>query len=162
MSTKLQISNAGLELIKSCEQFSPTLYVCPAGKPTIGWGHVVRPNETLRQPISALEGAELLARDVEIAEKLIRAWVCSKVELAQHEFDALVSLVFNIGGPNFQTSTLRRYLEAGNRPAAADQFLKWVWATDPKTGVKRKLAGLERRRAAERALFLGEPAGKHA
>jgi lysozyme len=75
-----------------------------------------------------------------------------KVKLTQNQFDALVSLVYNIGPPNFNGSTLLRKLNAGDYAGAADQFLVWN-----KGRVGRKLvviSGLVNRRNAERQLFL--------
>lgn len=70
------------------------------------------------------------------------------VPLKQHEWDALVSLCFNIGPQAFARSSVVRHLNAGNRPAAADAFRAWNRAGG------RVVEGLVRRRAEERALFL--------
>jgi hypothetical protein len=61
----------GLDLIKRFEGFSPTIYICPAGYPTIGYGHVVRDEEKDRFAvgIGKEEGEELLRRDVHWAER---------------------------------------------------------------------------------------------
>ncbi|WP_136646558.1 lysozyme [Tabrizicola sp. YIM 78059] len=77
------------------------------------------------------------------------------VPLKQHEWDALVSLCFNIGPQAFARSSVVRHLNAGNRPAAADAFRAWNRAGG------RMVEGLVRRRAEERALFLtgGYPSG---
>ena len=74
------------------------------------------------------------------------------VPLNQNEFDALVSLVFNIGGTAFRKSTLRAKLNAGDRKGAADAFLSWNKIT--KGGKKVALEGLTSRRKAERLQFL--------
>lgn len=74
--------------------------------------------------------------------------------LNDHELGALVSLAYNIGvgevgGPaDFADSTVRKRILAGDRPGAANAFLMWVRAGG------KVLAGLVRRREAERALFL--------
>ena len=67
--------------------------------------------------------------------------------LGDNQFAALVSIAFNIGGGNFDRSTLLRDLVANDIPDASAQFLVW----DRQRGVE--LPGLERRRQAERALF---------
>jgi lysozyme len=77
-----------------------------------------------------------------------------KVPLAQHEFDALTSLCFNIGPGNFAKSSVVRHLNAGDRAAAADAFRAWNKARNPATGKLEVSNGLVRRRAEERALFL--------
>ena len=71
-----------------------------------------------------------------------------KVPLNQNQFDALVSLAYNIGSTAFKNSTLVKRLNEGNYKAAANQFNVWVNA-----GGKR-MQGLVNRRAAERTLFL--------
>jgi lysozyme len=70
------------------------------------------------------------------------------IPLSQNQFDALVSLAYNIGTNAFKTSTLVKYLNALDYKAAADQFLVWNKAGGS------VLKGLVRRREAERALFL--------
>lgn len=72
-----------------------------------------------------------------------------KVEMEQKEFDAMVDLCFNIGWPNFEASTLAKKFNAGDKKGAADEFPKWN-----KAGGK-VMKGLQRRRWAERVVFLG-------
>jgi lysozyme len=86
-----------------------------------------------------------LRRDVASAEATVKRDV--RVELNQEEYDALVDLVFNIGSGNFETSTLLRKLNAGDTDGAIAEFAKWNKAG----GVV--LAGLVKRREAERVLF---------
>lgn len=67
----------------------------------------------------------------------------------QCELDAMVDLAYNIGVAAFQDSTLVRKFNAGDIGGAADEFPRWN-----RSGGK-VLLGLRRRRAADRALFLG-------
>ena len=145
MSSKLTVSQRGLDLIKQFEAFRPRVYLCPAGKRTIGYGHVLLKSDVIKPPISIVEAEDLLRQDCCIPENYINA--CAKVPLRQNEFDALVSLVFNIGVGNFDRSTLLRKLQAGDRAGAAAEFTNWN-----KIGGQYS-RGLSRRRAAERALF---------
>jgi hypothetical protein len=71
-----------------------------------------------------------------------------KVPLAQPQFDALVSFIFNVGSANFANSTLLMLLNAGDYQGAADQLLRWIH------GGGRLLQGLVLRRQDERMLFL--------
>jgi len=142
---KMRIGEKGLAIIKAAESLQLKRYICPAGKPTIGYGHVIRPNEDL-QEITEATAEHLLRCDVTIAEWAVNRDVAGP--LTQNQFDALVSLVFNIGGGNFRISTLLRLLNAGQRQAAADEFPKWCMAGG------KPLEGLKTRRAKERALFL--------
>lgn len=142
----MQVSEQGIALIKQFEGFSPKPYLCPAGKPTIGYGHVIRQDESLAQ-VTAEQAISLLQGDVDAVGKLIEK-MCG-ISLEQNEFDALVSLVFNIGGHAFEKSTLLRFLNAKDKPGASRQFLRWVYINGNKN------EGLMRRRAAEKALFDG-------
>lgn len=143
-------SDKGIDLIKSFESFEPDWYRCPAGVETIGYGHARLKSDDFPTPVTQEFAIALLRQDVGKAERAVLRRV--RIPLAQHQFDALVSLVYNIGEGQFSTSSLLRVLNEGNTLAAADQFLVWR-----KAGGK-VLPGLERRRQAERALFLGEAA----
>lgn len=147
----MRTSERGIELIKQFEGFSPTVYVCPAGKKTVGYGHVVRKNETFDNPLTESEATQLLIEDLSRRyEPPVLAMV--EVALSQNQFDALVSFVYNVGAANFESSTLLRKLNHDDYTGAADEFLRWTKATVG--GVKKELAGLVRRRNAERDLFL--------
>lgn len=136
---------AGRALIRAFEGFSPTVYICPAGYPTVGYGHVVQAGEAFESPLSPDEGDALLARDLPRYE----AAVCRLIEVPLHDpcYDALVSFTFNLGEGALAASTLRRLINAGRLEEAGPQFGRWVFAG------AQKLPGLVRRRAAERALF---------
>lgn len=142
----MRTSQAGTELIQSFEGCKLNAYVCPAGVLTIGWGHTGK-DVTPGQCISQARADELLAQDLAPRERDVERLV--KVPLTQHQFDALVSFVYNLGAGALAGSTLLKKLNAGNYAGAADEFLKWN-----KAGGK-VLPGLSRRRAAERELFLG-------
>ena len=139
----MQISQKGLDLIKEFEGLRLDAYQCSAGVWTIGFGTtrgVKRGDRTTKE-----RAEELLREDVAQFERAISQAV--KVDLAQHEFDALVAFIYNVGSGAFAKSTLLRLLNAGDRTGAAAQFERWN-----KAGGK-VLAGLVRRRAAERAMF---------
>lgn len=143
----MKTSQTGLQLIREHEGLRLDAYRDPAGIWTIGYGHT----RTARagQRITRDQAERLLLQDVVTAENAVKARV--KVPLKQHEFDALVSFVFNVGAGNFANSTLLRRLNEGNKAAAADQFLRWDKARV--NGVLTSLPGLLRRRADERDLF---------
>ena len=150
-------SDAALTLLKHFEQgpnggFAPVAYRCPAGHKTIGWGHRLQSGERFQQPISPAEAEHLLRRDLLTAG----GWVDVSVGvlLTQSMMDALACFVFNVGYAAFRGSTLYAVLNAGQYEAAANEFLKWDKAKNPKTGRKERLTGLTRRRQAERELFL--------
>ena len=154
-------SEAALTLLQHFEQgpnggVSPVVYRDWADHPTIGWGHVVRPGERFQQPISAVEADKLLQQDMARIVPSIAAALRNRQELTQSMFDAVACLGFNIGLGALLGSTLMARLKSRDWQAAADQFLRWDQATNPKTGKKERLAGLTRRRQAERELFLRE------
>lgn len=144
------VSGQGLALIQRFESYQSNWYLCPAGKKTIGFGHVQQPGDNFAVPVSLDFAVALLRRDASRYELAVKQAV--NCPLAQPQFDALVSLAYNIGEGNFKGSTLVLKLNGGNAYAAAAEFDRWVYATVG--GRKQVLDGLVKRRAAERALFL--------
>jgi len=154
-------TDAGIALIKRFEGRALEAYRCPAGVLTIGYGHTSaagRPTVQLGMRISIAEADAILSADIDLFEdgvaKLLRPARVNVVE--PHEFDAMVSLAFNIGLGAFARSTvLARYLR-GDKAGAGAAFGFWV-----KAGGKT-MAGLVRRREAEAMMFAGEvAAAKH-
>lgn len=143
------MTERGIELVKRFEGFSSTIYLCPAGYPTIGYGHVVTPEERerFRNGITREEAEELLRRDLIRFELGVKSLI-KGVKLHEYSIDALVSFSYNVGLYAFRGSTLRRLILRGELIDAAEQFLRWVYAGG------KKLRGLELRRRAERELFL--------
>jgi lysozyme len=144
------LSERGLQLIMAFEGFSPTVYICSAGYPTIGYGHAIfNAEEEARfraAPITKQDAAKLLEEDTTSAVRSVNR--LTKVSLTQNQFDALVSFVFNLGGGAYQRSTLRKAVNRGQFLEAAEEFPKWSRASG------RIVQGLVRRRLAERSLFL--------
>ncbi|MDG4574504.1 MAG: lysozyme [Defluviicoccus sp.] len=141
------VTDEGLALIKRFESFSPTIYVCPAGYETIGYGHVVLNGERQRfaNGIDEDEAADLLRRDACQAERAVLRLIA--VPLTDGQFDALTSFAFNLGGGALQRSTLRRKVNREEHPEVPEELRKWVW-----DGGKR-MPGLIKRRAAEARLY---------
>jgi lysozyme len=146
----MEISDAGLSLIKTSEGFRATVYNDVAGFPTIGYGHKLTPGESFPIGITEAQATALLEQDVQGAEAAVARLV--KVALTQGQFDALVDFVYNVGAGRLAGSTLLRMLNAGNTTGAGQQLLLWVYAG----GVKQP--GLMTRREAELALWNSTPA----
>ncbi|KAB2779420.1 lysozyme [Brucella anthropi] len=149
----MKTSTAGRKLIEQREGVELTAYKDSAGIWTIGVGHTSAagaPKVTPGMKITAAEASEILSRDLATFEAAVASAV--KVPLNQNEFDALVSFAFNVGAGAFKSSTLLKRLNAGDRQAAADQFLVWNKITI--NGKKKALKGLTIRRGAERKQFL--------
>lgn len=139
----MKTSKNGLELIKAHEGLRLTAYTCPAGVWTIGYGHT----STARQGMTIMRARadQLLALDVVNAENEVNSL---PVQLNQNQFDALVSLVFNIGNGNFRRSTARRLILANpNDRAIAPAIELWNKANGD------VLPGLVRRRKEEAELY---------
>lgn len=126
-------------------------YKDSAGLLTVGIGHLVKPGEPykLNQPITKEESRRLFAEDTKDTIADVNHLV--KVQINQNQFDALCSLVFNIGGRAFAGSSVLRKLNQGDFKSAANHFADWN-----KARVRAKLTvvkGLTIRRAKEAALF---------
>lgn len=141
----MRTSVKGRDLISMAEGVHLHTYVCPAGKYTIGVGHLVKPGESFPDGITMGQAQEMLSQDLATAEKAINGQV--KVQLNQAQFDALASFVFNLGEGALTRSTLLKRINMGDFNGAVDQFSRWVLADG------RELPGLVRRRKAEAALF---------
>lgn len=132
------------DLVKHFEGFRAKPYRCPAGVPTIGYGHTERVS-LADSPISREAAAALLEQDLAVFAAGVQRLLTRPV--SQSQFDALVSFAYNVGLGNLQRSTLLRKLNAGDDAGAGKEFAKCTKAK----GIE--LPGLVRRRAAERALF---------
>ena len=141
----MRISVNGIELIKHFEGFVGHPYRDAVGKWTIGYGHLIQPDEKFTV-IGETEALALLIKDVAKAENAVNRMVTAP--LNQNQFDALCSFVYNLGAGRLQQSTLLRRLNARNYEAAAKEFLRWIYAD----GVM--LNGLKARREAESELFM--------
>lgn len=144
MATTIKASGACRALIREFEGCFLQAYRCPAGIPTIGVGHTR--GVKMGDNCSVQQADVWLTEDLQDAEAAVNTLV--KVPLAQEQFDALVSFTFNLGRAALAESTLLILVNKRSYKAAAEQFDRWVYAKG------KKLAGLVRRRAAEKALFL--------
>ncbi len=140
----MKISNLGLSLIKAFEGLVLKAYYCAAGVLTIGYGHTR--NVSKNMLIDKHKAELLLIEDCVTSERQVNKLI--NVPINQQQFDALVSFVFNVGGGALERSTLRMKLNRGDYIGASKEFEKWCFAGG------RKLKGLQRRRLAEKALFI--------
>jgi lysozyme len=128
----------GLVLVASDDGF---------GNPTVGYGHTTPqgpPPVHIGLSITKEQADAILSKDLHETEYQINTWVV--VPLTQNQFDALVSFQFNTGA--LHTSTLLKRINNRDYTGAADEFLKWNHANG------KVVAGLTRRREAERKMFL--------
>ncbi len=137
-------------LIKHFEKFEPRAYRCPAGKLTIGYGHVIQASEHhLRDAVlNEAQASALLAADLAKFAPQVES-LLKGIVIAPGQFDALVSFAFNCGANALRNSTLLKKFKAGDVVGAAGEFKRWNKSNG------QVLAGLTRRRAAEEKLFAG-------
>lgn len=144
----MEASNNCYDLIEKFEGLYLHEYLCPAGVPTIGYGTTRIDSKPIPTglTITQEQADYYLQLDVDKTANEVNNLI--QVQVSQNQFDALVSLAYNIGTTALKNSTLLRLLNSGNSSAAADQFLRWNKAAG------HELPGLTRRRKAERELFL--------
>jgi lysozyme len=149
----VEVSTRGVSLIKSFEGYAGSVYHDAVGVPTVGYGHTENvpgngrwlPHQRESYHLTEPEAAELLRRDLNANyAPYVRAL---RVKLTQNQFDALTSFVYNVGPGGLQ-GTIGADLHAGQYRAAANALLAWDHAGG------QVLLGLQRRREAERHLFL--------
>lgn len=124
MDMNMKVSNQGIEFLKRVEgcviiNDRHVIYDDATGRPvpagaalpigaTIGYGHLIRRGEDFSRGITEAVAVALLRADVAIAAHAVDNYI--HVPLVQHQYDALVSLAFNIGVVNFRESTLVKYI----------------------------------------------------
>ena len=148
MAHAFKLSEFGLKLIKAYEGFRPAETTLVSGQRVIGFGHRYVPDE---EPMVSRKKAEaILLEDLEPYEEMVNESIYAP--LTQPQFDALVSLSFNIGPRAFLSSNIVHALNNGRPLEAAAGFDEWRKSViDGKTYV---IDALVRRRTAEKALFL--------
>ena len=149
----MNVSKAGIALIKHHEGVRSRPYRCPARLWTVGVGHLIGDGKLLpdsyNRTFTQEEIDEILKSDLRRFELGVHKML-PNVSLRQHEFDALVSFCFNLGLGCFQRSTLRQALLRGDKKAAMESLVKYCRAGG------KILRGLQIRRLDERALFEGK------
>jgi len=140
----MAIAKSTLDLITKEEGSRNKAYQDSKGLWTIGVGHLIKTDEEylLTATLTDDQVEELLRKDLKWCSEAVETSV--KVPLQQHQFDALYSLCFNIGGTNFSNSTVVKKINQNDMQGAADAILNW-----------NKPEVLINRRKRERALFLG-------
>lgn len=144
----METSQNGIDFIKSHEGLRLTQYLDQAGLPTIGYGHLIKPNEGfyLGKTITVEQAEDLLRSDLRPAEITINSGIFEP--LTQWQFDALVSLVFNIGSGAFNSSTLKGRIN--NKFTKAEIEEAWKrWNKVTVNGVLTVSNGLTKRRQDE-------------
>jgi len=146
----VNVSKAGIALIKHHEGVRNKPYRCPAGLWTVGVGHLIGDGKQLpdayNKTFTSTEIDGILKTDLRRFELGVNK-LLPNVPLKQNEFDALVSFCFNLGLGCFQRSTIRQALLRGNKEKAMESLVKYCRAGG------KILRGLQTRRLDEKALF---------
>jgi len=146
----VNVSKAGIALIKHHEGVRNRPYRCPANLYTVGVGHLIGDGKSLpeswNRTFSQEEIDGLLKSDLKRFELGVHKML-PNVPLKQSEFDSIVSFCFNLGLGCFQRSTLRQALLRGDKKAAMESLVKYCRAGG------KILKGLQIRRLDEKALF---------
>ncbi len=154
MPRRMRISRQGIELIKSFEGFSSRTVRVDEEHWVIGFGHLRKTKDPYRV---TRDEAEQVLREYDLPPFEALVLDHTYTPLHQGAFDALVSFAFNIGADAFLKSEVLALLNAGETIAAAEAMSAWRKA---KVGGRTMvLDALVRRRAAEKAMFLGHPSG---
>jgi lysozyme len=149
----VNVSKAGIALIKHHEGVRNRPYRCPANLYTVGVGHLIGDGKSLpeswNRTFSQEEIDGLLKSDLRRFELGVSKML-PNVPLRQHEFDAIISFCFNLGLGCFQRSTIRQALLRGDKTQAMESLVKYCRAGG------KILRGLQIRRLDEKALFEGK------
>ena len=120
----MKVSQNCLDLIEKWEGLFLSAYLDPVGIPTIGWGTIRYPNGQkvrIGDEITRAEAEAFLLFEVEEVVKSLDP-VLAGINLTQNQFDAIVSLCYNIGVGGFKESTVLKRLRAGDFAAASAAF----------------------------------------
>lgn len=140
------ISRVLLALIRRFEGLRLKPYLCPAGVPTIAYGHTGKEVHMGMSPISEAVAEGMLHQDAAVFTEA-SANLSPVLWFAENKHAAIADFCFNLGTSRYKASTLRRKVNAGDWDSAAEELQKWVW------GGGKKLPGLVLRRKAEALLL---------
>lgn len=150
VKNEMLTSMRGIDKIKEFEGFRSTPYLCSAKVPTIGYGSTRYANgdkvSLSDGPITQADATGLLKITLRGFEDAVNSFVTRQIN--QQQFDALVSLCYNIGTQAFRKSTLLRKINANpNDPTIRNEFLRWNKADG------KSVAGLTTRRNDEAEMY---------
>ena len=151
----MDLSEVGLNFIKDWEKLELEAYhgaADPPGVWTIGYGHTRTAKEG--QTITEEDALQLLKQDLLEAVLGVNKALeegHALLDTSQSQFDAMVSLAFNVGVYAVQTSTLMAHHTEGNFFLAAQEFGRWHFSN------KQRRRGLLRRRFREAAMYCDLP-----
>ena len=131
-------------LVKEFEGLRLEAYLCPAGIPTIGYGHTGGVH--LGERITKEQADQLLTKD--LTKIALALKLAIKVRVTEGQYRARMSFAYNVGAKAVRDSTMLKYLNQGSVDAAGREFGRWIYANG------RRLEGLVNRRKRETEVFL--------
>lgn len=148
----MKISKQGINLLKHFESYEMKAYKCPGDVWTIGWGFTRINGRKVREgDIMTLDEADVeLKKQLRMYENVVKKVIMIK-KVNQNQYDALVSLCYNIGGSSFRRSSIIKEVNSRNFIGACRVFNLWSRVA------KKRSKGLLRRRMSERNLFCSWP-----
>ena len=142
--------------LKKSEGFEEKPYNDSAGHCTIGYGHLLHKGacadedfEKYKEGWTEDHANKVFDEDIAKHEEDVKKHV--NVELTQGQYDALVHFAYNIGGDEFQNSTLLKKLNAGDYDSVPEEMRRWINITV--NGKKQVSEGLKKRREREIEMF---------
>ena len=146
----MKLNNSGYLLITEFEGFSAKPYLCSAKIPTIGYGNTYYPDgkrvTMLDKEITRMQAFEMFKFIADKFASTVSKLV--KTPLNQNQFNALVSLAYNIGTGNFASSTLLKKVNINHNDKTIElEFKKWNKVN------KKEVAGLTKRRLYEANIY---------
>lgn len=137
------LSSTLLDIVKECENFSSTIYPCPAGYKTIGYGFRLSKKDTLTHITIEQANIILNKKLIDIKDK-----VQSRYNVGESQAEALTSLIYNIGWEKFLTSNFHKTLKShGSQAIKEINFMSFCKAGG------EVMRGLEIRREKEWELW---------
>lgn len=112
--------------LKVQEGWVPHPYICPAGYPTIGYGHRIPSMDA--KPITKAQGEQLLRNDMRGARDAVLALSPNLIHTDERRTAALIDFVFNLGASRYRSSTLRKRVNEEDWAAAGREMRRWVYA----------------------------------
>lgn len=142
-------------LIAKWEGFRAEPYFCPAGYPTIGYGHIIQPQEKELKSASLTQEQAMALLEKDLSSRYTPQLnnLCAKigVELTQNQYDACLSFLYNCGAANLERSNILGFTKAGKMSEASAKF--GLYTKAKVNGLMQVLPGLVKRRKEEAELF---------
>jgi GH24 family phage-related lysozyme (muramidase) len=146
----LSFSAAGLIMLAAHEGFSSKPYLDTGGVLTNGFGNAtINPSKS----VTVVEALEDLKANTSSTGKAVSR--CVTWPITQGQYDAYVSIAYNVGTNAFCKSTMAKLANAGDRVGSCNQFNRWTFVAGKDCNIKSSnCSGIVKRRKEEKDLCL--------